>query len=103
MPPGFTYILLCEDNHLYTGSTINLRQRIRDHIIGKGANFTKAHPPIGIVYLEKFSRISQAFKREKQIQKWRRAKKIALIKGDFARLQLLSKAYRDLDFIEMKV
>jgi len=46
--------------------------------------------------LEKHDRIDKAFEREKQIQRWRRAKKIALIEGDYKQLKELSIPYRDL-------
>lgn len=96
MPSGYTYILLCEDNNLYTGSTINIEKRFIDHQNGEGSNFTKTHPPIRIVYLEKHKRIDKAFEREKQIQRWRRAKKIALIEGNYKQLKALSIPYRDI-------
>src|SRR5690606_38230 len=47
--------------------------------------------PVKLVYYEAFDRIDEAFAREKQVQKWRRAKKIALIQGDIEKLKQLSK------------
>ncbi len=76
---GYLYILLCKNNSYYTGSTINLDLRLQQHFEGKGANYTKKHPPIKLVYYEEFERIEDAFYREKQIQGWRREKKEALI------------------------
>jgi putative endonuclease len=82
MPKGYTYILLCEGDNLYTGSTRNIRRRFAQHLHGQGANFTRKHKPIKIVYLEEHGRIDHAFYREKQIQRWSRGKKDALIHGD---------------------
>jgi len=88
---GYVYILLCANGSYYTGSTTDLEKRIWQHENGEGANFTKAHLPIELVYVEEFPRIDEAFCREKQIQGWSRKKKEALIKGDFNELHKLAK------------
>lgn len=90
MVKGYTYILLCENNNLYTGSTRNIDRRFNQHLKGEGANFTRKHKPIKIVYLETHTRIDHAFYREKQIQRWSRAKKEALINGDLNELHRLA-------------
>lgn len=95
MATCYTYILRCEGNLFYTGSTKNIGNRFAQHMAGEGANFTKRHKPIEIVYLEKFDRIDLAYNREKQIQGWGRAKKLALIESHFKSLSELSMAYRD--------
>ena len=92
---GFMYILLCSDGSYYTGSTIDLEKRIDEHQNGNGANHTKKRLPIELVYFEEFERIDIAFNREKQIQKWSRIKKEALIENNKNLLPDLSKAYRD--------
>ena len=76
---GYTYLLLCSDGSYYTGSTNNLELRLKQHQNGEGANHTKKHLPVVLVYYEEFSRIDEAFYREKQIQGWSRKKKEALI------------------------
>ena len=88
---GFMYILQCNDGSFYTGSTNDLARRIEQHKNGEGAEYTKLHSPVKLVYYETFDRIDHAFEREKQVQKWSRAKKIALIKGDIELLKKLSK------------
>ena len=87
----------CADNSYYTGSTIDLELRLQQHQAGQGANHTKKRLPVQLVYAEEFSRIDEAFYREKQIQGWSRKKKQALINGDYNQLPQLSKAYRDLN------
>ena len=87
MPKGYTYILLCNDDTLYTGSTIDLARRFIQHQAGKGANHTKKRLPVALLYVEEYPRIDVAFYREKQIQRWSRAKKIALINGDHTGLK----------------
>ncbi|NOY47514.1 MAG: GIY-YIG nuclease family protein [Chlorobi bacterium] len=95
MPKGFVYILECSDGTYYTGSTIDLELRIKQHQEGQGANHTKKRLPVALVYFEEFQRIDDAFYREKQIQGWSRKKKEALIKDNPNKLPELSLAYRD--------
>ena len=64
-----------------------------EHNNGEGANFTKKHLPVKLVYVEEFSRIDEAFYREKQVQGWSHAKKEALIQGNTNHLRILSKNY----------
>ena len=75
------YILECADGSYYTGSTNNLDLRLQQHQSGEGANHTKKRLPVKLVYAEEFDRIDEAFYREKQVQRWSRKKKEALIKG----------------------
>ena len=92
---GYTYILKCADGSYYTGSTKNLERRLSQHINGEGANFTKKHLPVELVYFEEFERIDEAFYREKQIQGWTRKKKEALINGEFNKLHELAKCQNE--------
>ena len=81
MSKGWMYILKCSDGSYYTGSTNNLELRLAQHLAGEGANHTKKHLPVKLVYFEEYERIDQAFDREKQVQGWSRKKKEALIDG----------------------
>jgi len=63
-----------------------------EHQNGEGANYTKKHLPVELVYYEEFDRIDEAFYREKQVQGWSRKKKEALIKGEYDGLPELSKS-----------
>jgi len=76
---GYMYILKCADGSYYTGSTTNLERRLSQHQLGEGANYTKKRLPVELVYFEEYSRIDEAFYREKQVQGWSRRKKEALI------------------------
>jgi predicted GIY-YIG superfamily endonuclease len=87
---GYTYILLCSDGIYYTGSTNDLERRMEEHQSGQGANHTKKHQPVTLIYYEEFERIDDAFFREKQIQGWSRGKKEALIESDTNMLKKLS-------------
>ena len=90
------YIILCSDGSYYTGSTIDLERRIKQHQNGEGANHTKKRLPIELVYYEFYPKIHLAFEREHQIKKWRREKKEALISGEYSYLPELAIAYRDI-------
>ena len=99
---GFVYVLKCSNGKYYTGSTTNLEKRLWQHQNGEGSNFTKAHLPVELVYVEEFERIDDAFYREKQIQGWSRKKKEALIAKDFDLLHELAKSASTGSATEMK-
>jgi predicted GIY-YIG superfamily endonuclease len=75
----FVYILQCCDGTYYTGYTNNLQERTRQHMNGKGAKYTKAHKPDRVAYFERFETRSQAMRREREIKKFSRQKKVELI------------------------
>lgn len=75
----FVYILKCLDGSLYTGSTNNIEKRFKSHLEGKGGKYTRSHKPVKIIYEEKFKTKSDALKREMQIKKLSKEKKIILI------------------------
>ena len=85
-------MLRCSNGSYYIGSTNNLDLRLAQHRTGEGANHTKKHATVELVFFEEFSRIDQAFYWEKQVQKWSRAKKEALISGRLGELVRLSKS-----------
>lgn len=87
------YILQCNDNSYYTGSTNDLGRRLYQHQEGMGANYTKKRRPLKLVYFEEYDRVDHAYYREQQVKGWRRAKKEALINGRDELLPSLAKAY----------
>ncbi len=74
------YMLLCDDNTIYTGITNDLKKRFDNHISGKGAKYLRGRKPLEIVYTENFKNRSMATKREMKIKKLNRKEKEALIK-----------------------
>ena len=74
------YMLLCDDNTIYTGITNDLKKRFENHISGKGAKYLRGRKPLKIVYTENFKNRSMATKREIEIKKLNRREKEALIK-----------------------
>jgi len=73
------YIIECKDALLYTGITNNLDRRIKAHNSGNGCKFTKYRAPVKLVYAEKVRTKSQALKREVQIKRLPRKKKLELV------------------------
>jgi putative endonuclease len=79
----WTYILECADGTLYVGSTYDLERRVSEHNLGLGAAYTRLRRrrPVSLAWAGEFGRIEDAFRYEKQIQGWSRAKRMALIEG----------------------
>ena len=68
-----------KSNKLYVGITKNPTERLNSHNSKMGAQFTQSNPSFDIVFLEKYSSLVEARKREIQIKKWRRDKKERII------------------------
>ena len=73
------YILKCSDNTYYTGITNNIKRRIQQHKINKGAKYTKGRGPFSLVYQDKCKDRSEASRKEYLIKKLPLAEKITLI------------------------
>ena len=76
---NYVYIIRCADDTLYTGWTNDLQSRLDIHNAGKGARYTKSRLPVELVYWEVFDSKQEAMKREHQIKRLTRAKKLRLI------------------------
>lgn len=76
---NYVYILLCNDLTLYTGWTNDIESRINAHNAGNGAKYTKMRLPVTLVYKEVLETKSDALKRELEIKKLSRRKKLILI------------------------
>jgi len=94
---AWTYILRCSDNSYYVGSTrVALQHRVDEHQSGSYRGYTFARRPVELVWSQEFAAITDAIASERQIKGWRRAKKDALVRGDFDLLSTLSKRYKKL-------
>ncbi|WP_295839490.1 GIY-YIG nuclease family protein [uncultured Microbacterium sp.] len=90
----WTYILECRGGSLYVGSTgRELESRVWEHNNDDemAASFTRRRRPVRLVYAEWFDAVELAFLREKQLQGWRREKKLALIASRGADLPRLAR------------
>ena len=74
------YILANPSGVLYTGVTNHLECRVAQHKQKLQSGFTKKYEVVRLVYFEAYGDIRNAISREKQIKRWRREKKLALIR-----------------------
>ena len=68
------------DNVLYVGMTNDLARRISEHRAGEVPGFTANYRCKKLIYYEHCTDVRDAIAREKQLKKWSRSKKVALIK-----------------------
>jgi putative endonuclease len=87
------YILRCADGSYYVGTSrqYDLDTRISQHDQGTFPGYTMTRRPVTLVYSAHFDSIIEAIASERQIKGWSRAKKEALIRGDFKVLPSLAK------------
>src|SRR4051794_24403819 len=91
MSGAYLYILRCADGSYYTGTARQgLERRVAEHNAGVGGAFTAQRHPVKLVFAEHFPRITDAIEMERRIKGWSRAKKEALINGDWKRVQTLA-------------
>ena len=85
------YILLCADGSYYAGLTRKeVETRVSEHNLGINADYTSRRRPVKLVWSERFERLTEAIAMERQIKGWSRAKKEALIRGDYNALPSLA-------------
>jgi putative endonuclease len=89
---AYVYVLRCADRSYYTGTARQgLEQRVAEHNAGHSGGYTATRRPVELVFSQWFERITDAIAAERQIKGWSRAKKEALIQGDFDALKMLAK------------
>jgi putative endonuclease len=91
-PGAYIYMLRCADGSYYIGSARRgLDRRVSEHNHGVYAGYTSKRLPVELVWSQHFPDITDAIAVERQIKGWSRAKKEALIRGDYAAMQIFSK------------
>ena len=81
---AWVYILRCADNSYYTGLTRrSLEERRSEHMAGDIPGWTQSRRPVELVFAENFQRLTDAIAVERQLKGWNRAKKKALIAGQY--------------------
>lgn len=87
----YVYILKCSDNTSYTRITNNINRRVKEHQEGNNKKtYASKRRPVVLEYFRKFNNVLEAIYFEKKLKGWTRAKKVALIKGDYHMLQILA-------------
>ena len=91
---AYLYILRCADGSYYVGTTRgSLETRISQHNTGHFGGYTASRRPVVLAFQQDFGQIQDAISVERQIKGWRRAKKEALIRGEFDALHELAVRY----------
>jgi len=88
--PFYVYILHCSDGTYYTGHTDDLDLRMAQHGDGTGSRYTCRRRPLKLVWATDCQTREQAWELEKRLHGWSRAKKEALMRGDFEALPRLA-------------
>jgi predicted GIY-YIG superfamily endonuclease len=94
MQPFWVYILGCQDGSYYVGHTDDLQTRLARHQAGEIASYTRSRRPVVLIWSEQFSTRIDAIERERQLKGWSRAKKQALIVGDWAEISRLAVSHQ---------
>jgi putative endonuclease len=76
----YVYLLECSDGTLYTGITVDLERRIREHNSSSlGAKYTRVRRPVKLIFSKKFKTRSLATKEEMRIKGLKREEKLELV------------------------
>jgi LAO/AO transport system kinase len=94
--PFHVYLLLCRDGTYYAGHTDELEARLTQHQTSD-TGYTASRKPVELVWQGEFESREGALAFEQQIKGWSRAKKEALIAGDWERVQTLARSKQGLD------
>jgi putative endonuclease len=86
----WVYIVECADGSYYTGHTDNLELRIAQHQQNLTGGYTSTRLPVKLVFSQPFSTRVEAIASERQIKGWSRAKKAAMISGDWDEVSRLA-------------
>ena len=87
----WSYLLHCNAGRFYAGHTDNLENRIAQHEAGTVRGYTRAYRPVKLVWAQEFPSRIEALEAERRIKGWSRAKKLALIRGDWEEISRLAK------------
>jgi predicted GIY-YIG superfamily endonuclease len=87
----WAYMLHCRGGYFYTGHTEDLELRIAQHQSGQLPGFASDHAPVALVWSQEFATRYEALAAERRIKGWSRAKKMALIQGDWLKISELAK------------
>ena len=91
----YAYLLRCNDGSFYAGHTDDLDQRILAHQSGLIAGYVSQRLPLALVWSDSFSTRDEAFAAERKLKGWGRAKKLALIDGNWELISALARNRQD--------
>lgn len=88
----YVYMLLCSDGTYYVGVTNDVERRFAEHRDAVDPRaYTSSRLPVELVYVEEFQWVQDAIAWEKQLKKWGRQKKRALVEGNWSKVQELAR------------
>ncbi len=87
----YAYILRCRDGSYYVGHTDNIDYRLAQHQSGVLGGYTARRLPVELLWCEMFVTRDEAFAAERKLKGWSRAKKEALMAGDWALVSELAR------------
>ena len=76
-PPYWLYLLECEDGSYYAGVALDVEQRFLLHLFGRGARYTRAHPPLRVLAAARYDSKGAALSAEYRLKQLARADKPA--------------------------
>ncbi|MHB0974096.1 MAG: GIY-YIG nuclease family protein [Thiobacillus sp.] len=88
----WVYLLRCTDGSYYAGHTDDLDKRINEHVAGVCGGYTATRLPVELVWSQECATRIEALSFERRIKGWSRAKKEALIRGDWGAISRLAKS-----------
>jgi predicted GIY-YIG superfamily endonuclease len=91
MQDFYVYILKCGDDSYYVGHTDDIEKRIAEHELNTYDCYTSTRLPVKVMYIQTFATRGEALDSERQLKKWSRKKKDALIEEDWSKVSLLAK------------
>lgn len=68
--PWFVYLIECRNGSIYTGIAVDVQARYNVHASGKGARYTRSHPPQRLLAALEYPDRSSASKAEYKIKQW---------------------------------
>lgn len=87
----YAYLLRCSDGSYYTGHTDDIDYRLAQHQQGTLGGYTARRRPVELVWTDMFPSRDEAFFVERKLKGWSRAKKEALISGDWGLISQLAR------------
>lgn len=87
----WVHMLHCNGGLLYVGHTDNPDNRIARHESGAVPGFTRDHLPVQLIWSESLGTRIEALEAERRLKGWSKAKKLALVRGDWDLISALAK------------
>ena len=87
----WVYLLRCADGSYYAGHTDNLEGRLWQHDQGLASDWTRRRRPVELVWCADAPTREEALAFERRVKGWTRAKKEALINGDWNEIGRLAR------------